>query len=90
MTEMEPRTGREDPLDAVEAEEAAVASRLRHERPRPSAAYRAELRRRLIAEKGRGPAGGFPTPLVAGCLTGGAVLMLVAAAGVAGIGPFAS
>jgi SAM-dependent methyltransferase len=49
MTEMQPGQRREDPLEAVEAEELGVANRLRRERPRPSAGFRTGLRRRLAA-----------------------------------------
>jgi hypothetical protein len=81
-----------DPLDAIEAEERGVADRLYDERPRPSAAFRGKLRRRLLGAGREGVAAESrpPIPLITGYLTGGVILLLAAAAGVAGIGPFAN
>ena len=92
MSESEPQQQRDDPLDAIEAEERGVANRLYDDRPFPSPYFRGELGRRLAAtDPGRGSyAGVAVTRLIAGCLSGGVILLAIAAAGVAGVGPFAT
>ena len=68
---------------------AAMTSRLEAERPVPSAAFRGELRRRLL-----GSATGVAVPrrlrlLVAAYGGSGMALLAVAALGLVGAGPFA-
>lgn len=92
MSETDPGQRHDDPLDTVEVEERGVAERLHDGRPEPSSTFRSELRGRLIpASPQAAPAErGTPVPLITGYLAGGVILLLVAAAGIAGIGPFAS
>ena len=74
----------EDEADAL----VQLARRLQIERPVPSAAFRGMLRRRLVGED---PPRGRPSRLrllVAAYLGSGAVLLALAATGVAGAGPF--
>jgi hypothetical protein len=64
-----------------------LAERLGSERPIPSASFRGDLRRRLIAG---GPVHGRPArlrALIAGYASAGVALLLVAAVSTAGIGP---
>lgn len=92
MSETDPGQRHDDPLDPVEVEDRGVADRLHDWRPEPSTTFRSELRGRLIAASPQGEAAerGTPAPLITGYLAGGVILLLVAAAGIAGIGPFAS
>jgi hypothetical protein len=84
-------TRRNLPEDGIEAAERDLADRLHLERPHPSPAFRGNLRRRLSISTGEEVTRRLsPIPLIAGYPTGGALLLLVAAAGVAGFGPFAS
>ena len=65
--------------------------RLRSERPAPRAAFRGDLRRRLLAMGGEGV--GRPSRLrllIAAYGATGALLLLIAVAGALGSGPFAS
>jgi hypothetical protein len=67
-----------------------LAERLEDTRPTPSAAFRGDLRRRLLA---RAPMAGRPARLrllVAAYGGSGVALLMVAAVGLAGAGPFAS
>ncbi|MEA2156461.1 MAG: hypothetical protein QOE11_2601 [Solirubrobacteraceae bacterium] len=67
-----------------------LAERLEHERPVPTAAFRGDLRRSLLA---RGAAYSRPARLrllVAGYAGAGSALLLVGAASAAGLGPLAS
>jgi hypothetical protein len=69
-----------------------VADRLVSERPVPRAAFRAALRRRLLERSG---GAGAPAPrrlriLVTAYAGSGALLLMVAAASVAGLGPLAA
>lgn len=66
-----------------------IQFRLERARPVPRAAFRGELRRRLLA----GPAAARPRGLrllIAGYVTSGALLLVIAAIGVAGTGPLAA
>jgi hypothetical protein len=75
--------------DILEPELAEVGDRLRRSRPVPAAAFRGDLRRRLMAD--RGPR--RPQRLwlrVAATSGSGLVLLAVAAIGVLGAGPLAS
>jgi hypothetical protein len=68
-----------------------VAERLERDRPTPNPSFRGSLRRSLIAPR-RGEAAwasGFRV-WVGGYAAAGALCLLVAAIGVAGIGPFAA
>jgi hypothetical protein len=81
----------DDVLREVEEAEAATAAILRSKRPVPAPAFRGNLRRSL-AESQPGGAGltvkaSVGTQIV-GLLGAGALLLLVAAIGLAGIGPF--
>lgn len=67
----------------------ALAERLRHERPVPRASFRGDLRRTLLVE----PLTQRPPRLrlrIAGYLAAGSLMLAVPAAGLAGVGPFAS
>jgi hypothetical protein len=77
---MSPRDDRE--------EELALAARLAEERPVPTPAFRSAARSRLLgrAAATRSRVAG----LVFGYATGGTLLLTVAAAGLIGIGPFAT
>ena len=67
-----------------------IASRLEDERPIPSAGFRGELRRGLIARLERDAfAGARLRRLIFAYATSGAALLAVAAVGLAGAGPFA-
>ncbi len=70
----------DEPIDLEE--------RLTRSRPVPSAAFRGELRRHLVAEAPRQPA--RARMLVAVYAGSGFVLLLIAAVGVAGAGPLAA
>lgn len=64
-----------------------LAARLEHERPVPTAAFRGDLRRRLLAG---GLAHSRPARLrllIAGYASAGSALLLVGAASAAGVGP---
>lgn len=79
-------------MDPREREELdGLADRLRGERPVPRAGFRAELRSRLVEARARrrAPRGRIRL-LIAAYAGSGAVLLLVAAFGVAGAGPLAA
>lgn len=68
-----------------------IAQRLESERPVPSAAFRGELRRRLISEEQERQ--GEPPRLlllIAAYAGSGAVLLLIAVIGLAGVGPLSA
>ena len=68
-----------------------LAERLLDERPVPAAAFRGELRRRLLAGDLRD--GSRPARLrvlIAGWASGGTLLLIAGAASVAGLGPLAA
>jgi hypothetical protein len=68
----------------------ATAERLEHERPVPSAGFRAMLRRRLLDASGAGHARpGRLRTLVAVYAGSGSSLLAIAAIGLAGVGPLA-
>ena len=68
-----------------------IADRLRSERPVPAAGFRGELRRRLlVADRGRPVAPRRLRLLVTAYAGSGAVLMAIAAIGLAGVGPLSS
>lgn len=69
----------------------AMAERLRVERPVPRAAFRGDLRRRLLATHAEPTRRARPARLrllVSVYLGSGAALLLLAGAGLAGAGPF--
>lgn len=70
-----------------------VAARLESERPVPGAAFRGDLRRRLVAGESRrtAPRFGFAGTrrLAFGSLATGAAMLLLAAVGLADVGPLA-
>ena len=67
-----------------------IADRLRAERPVPAPGFRGELRRRLLVG-GRPPIAPRRLRLLITAYAGsGAVLMAIAAIGLAGVGPLAS
>ena len=84
------RADLEPGLDRLEADAlAGVGERLRDERPVPRAAFRGELRRRLLS----GAAAPAPRRLrlaISAYAGSGAVLLALAAIGLLGAGPFAS
>ena len=67
----------------------ALGDVLRRGRPVPSAAFRGELRRRLISAPARSARPRYLWALVAGSASVGSALLAFAAVGVAGTGPFA-
>lgn len=67
-----------------------IADRLRSERPAPSPAFRGELRRRLSVQTRAAPTSPMRLRLaIAACAASGALLLAIAAIGLAGIGPLA-
>ena len=67
-----------------------LAERLQRERPVPSAGFRGDLRRSLLAQS---PASARPrrlAALIAGYAAGGALLLLLGALSAAGAGPLAA
>ena len=83
MRDLRDDLGADAPRELIE-----LAERLDRERPVPSAAFRGDLRRRLVA--GSGAAHSRPARLrilIAGYATAGSVLLLAGAASVAGFGP---
>jgi hypothetical protein len=67
-----------------------IAARLEAERPVLRPAFRGELRRRLLAEEKRRLAPANLGRLIAAYTGSGAILIAIAVAGVAGLGPFAA
>jgi hypothetical protein len=83
----EHRDIRDDLEPDAPAELIRLAERLDRERPVPTAAFRGDLRRRLLAG---GAAHRRPARLrllISGYATAGMLLLLVGAASVAGVGP---
>jgi hypothetical protein len=66
----------------------AVAVRLADERPTPAPQLRSTIRSRLLGDPERAPS--HIGSLIFGYATSGVVLLLIAAAGLAGLGPFAT
>jgi hypothetical protein len=90
MTDRNP-TPDEETLAETERREAATVTLLEDQRPVPAPSFRGDLRRRLVAMPRRGralPVFGSLGPQIAGSFGLGVVLMLVAAIGLAGVGPF--
>jgi len=67
-----------------------LAERLEHERPVPSAAFRGDLRRRLIARTRSQSRPARLRLLIAGYAGAGSLLLLIGAASAAGIGPLSA
>jgi hypothetical protein len=68
-----------------------LCDRLERDRPLPDAVFRGELRRQLVSKEGRSPVGLLATRwrVLAATYSGlGAVLLVVAGVGLAGLGPF--
>jgi hypothetical protein len=78
-----------DDLEGPETPEAIVrlAERLDHERPVPTAAFRGALRQRLLTGGTVRPRPARLRVLIAGFASAGTALLLVGAAGAAGVGP---
>ncbi|HEX4466106.1 MAG TPA: hypothetical protein VH025_02875 [Solirubrobacteraceae bacterium] len=75
-------------LEPEDADELIVlAERLNRERAIPTAAFRGELRRRLLAASGAHKRPARLRLLITSYAGGGAVLLLAGAASAAGIGP---
>jgi hypothetical protein len=72
-----------------ETHDSELEERLRAQRPVPAPAFRGELRRRLMT-RGERPAPGGIRLLIAAYGGAGAVLLAVAAIGVAGAGPLSA
>jgi hypothetical protein len=68
----------------------AIAARLEAERPVPRAAFRGELRRRLVASAGLNVTPARVRLLVTAYSTAGLALLTIAATGLTGVGPFAA
>lgn len=75
--------------EAEDADQLVIAERLVAERPLPNAGYRADLRARLLASIPDQAPPRRLRPLIAVYAGSGALLLVVAAIGVAGIGPLA-
>jgi len=69
------------------AELIALAERLEHERPVPSAGFRGELRRSLLAGQVSRSRPARLRLLIAGYASAGSLLLLAGAASAVGIGP---
>jgi hypothetical protein len=67
-----------------------IADRLAHGRPAPLPTFRAELRERLIAPRQTQRAGRRPLTVAFSYAGTGLLLLVGAAAGLVGIGPFAT
>jgi len=67
-----------------------LAERLEHERPVPSAAFRGDLRRRLLAGTRAHSRPARLRLLIAGYASTGSLLLLAGAASAAGIGPLSA
>lgn len=84
-------TGRRDVRDDVEPgapdELIGLAEWLERERPVPAAAFRGELRRRLLVSAARRARPAWLGVLIAGYAGAGTLLLLAGAASVAGVGP---
>jgi hypothetical protein len=78
MTPDHERTSQLEEIDAV----------LRAARPVPGAAFRGDLRRRLLAQGEEATASRRLHLLITAYASTGAALLVVAAIGVAGVGPF--
>jgi hypothetical protein len=65
----------------------SLAERLERERPLPTTAFRGELRRRLLFDPSARARPARLRLLIAGYAGAGSVLLLAAAASVAGVGP---
>jgi hypothetical protein len=84
MTNAEGNNGLDRDLDAI-------AARLESERPVPRAAFRGDLRRRLVARPaGRRLSRRGALALVTAYASSGLALLAIAAIGVAGAGPLAA
>jgi hypothetical protein len=90
MTEPISPHGHNDPFDAIDVSEERTVARLRAERPVPAPTFRGDLRRRLVSTpRTRTAFGGFSVRVLAASYLGaGLILLAVAAAGLAGAGPF--
>jgi hypothetical protein len=73
-------------MNDIDPELRDVAARLEAERPLPRPAFRGELRRHLMAHR---PSTAGRMRLAVGQLGGGFALLVLAAAGVLGLGPLA-
>ena len=67
-----------------------LAERLERERPVPSASFRGNLRRLLLAGGADRPRPGRLRVLIAGYATAGSLLLFVGALSAAGVGPLAT
>ena len=77
-------------MDELEPELTDIDERLRRERPLPAPAFRGDLRRHLLAGSGRQPSRARIRGLAAAYALSGALLLAIAAVGVAGSGPLAA
>jgi hypothetical protein len=82
-----PRDIRDDLEPDAPDELVRLAERLEHERPVPSAAFRGDLRRHLMAGHPESARPARLRALIAGYASAGAVLLLVGALSAAGTGP---
>jgi hypothetical protein len=75
----------------MNGENEEIAERLRAERPVPSAAFRGELRRRVLLADRRRPVRPRRLRLLVTAYAGsGALLLAIAAIGLAGVGPLSA
>jgi hypothetical protein len=88
---MSPRRDiRADLAPGAGADLVALAERLERGRPVPSAAFRGELRRRLVAADLTRSRPARLRLLIAGYASAGTILLLLGAASAAGVGPLAA
>ena len=83
----EPRDIRQDLEPGAPDELVGLAERLERERPVPAAAFRGELRRRLLLGVDARTRPSRLRLLIAGYAGAGSLLLLAGAASVAGVGP---
>lgn len=85
---MSPDRGSRNDLEPNAPEELVrLAERLERERPVPTAAFRGDLRRKLLADGATHRRPARLRLLISGYATAGTLLLLVGAASAAGIGP---
>jgi hypothetical protein len=76
--------------DEIDPQQDEIVTRLRAERAVPSAAFRGELKRHLLADGRTEPGPTDFRRLITAYAGGGAALIAIAAVGLVGVGPFAA
>ncbi|HEX4307114.1 MAG TPA: hypothetical protein VHZ54_13845 [Solirubrobacterales bacterium] len=94
MSDLGPQEPRGEDLGGSERPDDPTVALLRDERPRPSDAFRGELRRRLSGDGDDDRRQfGLSVPLgtqIVSCLGAGVLLLVIALLGLLGAGPFAA